>query len=88
MAAEKSLDISYIGQRIKYIRKNILSLSQVEFRVILNTTQANISYLENESRQSELTIKAYIYFVSKGINLEWIIIPDNSNISIYKDDIL
>lgn len=81
-------DTSYIGQRIQYIRKVILKLSQKEFSEILNTSQANISHLENKSRFSDVTINAYIYFVNSGINLEWIIMPDNSNISIYKQEFL
>ncbi len=82
----KHLNTLYIGKRIQHIRKFVLKMSQLEFSEALNTSQANISHLESESRFSETTLKAYIYFIKVGINIEWILMPDNSNISLKKEE--
>ena len=60
-----------INERVRYLRKNVLHISQTEFASSLGMKQTGISYMERDgSTVTDQTIKSICFFYN--INEEWL----------------
>ena len=74
-------ELTSISQRIKYLRTDILQMTQSEFANAANISQSYLSFLERGERDVNISFITNISSSLK-INLDWLIygIGDDSNI--------
>ena len=71
------MEIQYVGDRLRRVRKEVARLSQHDFARVLNTTQINICLLENNRH---LPGSAFLLRLSQAypINLHWLLTGKDS----------
>lgn len=66
------MNLSFSGERIKFIREKILKLSQIDAAKLFNVNQASISNWEKGAREPNLDFLKD-FTTKAGISLDWLI---------------